>query len=219
VLVTSRSFDEYRAFFGLGDDDLDRRVLDCCAGASGFAAVLAHRGGRVVALDPAYADGADASVRAARDGASGGQTIIADHSDRFTWHWYGSPERRAEMRTAAQRAFSADVAARPGGYVAGSLPALPFADRAFDLALCSHLLFTWSDVLDRGWHEAALVELLRVAHEVRVFPLVVQGTGEAVPFLPDLLSTLRACGHHAETAPVDYEFQRGAAEMLVLRRG
>ncbi|SDO60531.1 hypothetical protein SAMN05660199_02268 [Klenkia soli] len=219
MLVTSRSFDEYRAFFGLTDDDLGRRVLDCCAGASGFTAVLAQCGGQVVAVDPAYAGGPDALARAARDGTSGGQAIITDHHDRFTWRWYGSPERRAEMRAAAQRAFSADVVGRSGGYVAGALPALPFTDGAFDLALCSHLLFTWSDVLDQAWHEAALVELLRVAAEVRVFPLVVQGTGDDVPFLADLVAALRERGYAADTVPVGYEFQRGADRMLVVGHG
>jgi hypothetical protein len=55
-------------------------------------------------------------------------------------------------------------------------PDLPFRDDVFELALCSHLLFTWSDAFDEEWHRQALADLLRVAREVRVFPLVVQGT-------------------------------------------
>lgn len=218
VLVTSRSFAEYEAFFALTPDDLAGRVLDCSAGASGFAAVAAERGTRVVAVDPVYAAGPAALVAAARDGVAAGQAIIADHADRFTWSWYGSPGRRAAIRAQAWTAFGADVIRRPGGYVAGTLPALPFANGAFDLALCSHLLFTWSDVLDRAWHRAALLELLRVATEVRVFPLVVQGTGDAVPFLPGLVEEVRALGVVAAVRPVQYEFQRGGSDMLVARR-
>ena len=110
-------------------------------------------------------------------------------------------------------------AAHPETYVAGALPDLPFAANTFDLALCSHLLFTWADVFDEEWHLQALRELLRVAAQVRVFPLVVQGTGAPVPFLPDVTQRLTDDGHHVDLAGVPYEFQRGASTMLTLNRG
>ena len=45
-----------------------------------------------------------------------------------------------------------------------------FADREFDLALCSHLLFLYSEQLTADFHLASIRELCRVAGEVRVFP-------------------------------------------------
>ncbi|WP_125776511.1 hypothetical protein [Antribacter gilvus] len=218
MLVTSRHLAEYRAFLDLTDADLGGRVLDCSAGASGFAAAVNAGGGTVTAVDPAYAD-LDA-LRAAVEGSlSGGAALIDAHADRFTWDWYGSPEGRQALRDEAREAFLADLAAHPGTYVPGGLPALPFADDAFDLAVCSHLLFTWADdTFDEAWHHAALTDLLRVAREVRVFPLVLQGAGEPVPFLPRLLDRFRAEGRTAEVRRVPYEFQRGADEMLVLGR-
>jgi hypothetical protein len=73
-------------------------------------------------------------------------------------------------------------------------------------------LFTWSDVFDVHWHRRALAELVRVTRrEVRVFPLVVQGTGEPVPFLGQLKAEL-----NARIVTVPYSFQRGANEMLVI---
>ena len=218
MLVTSRSFDEYAAFFALTPDDLAGRILDCSAGASGFAAVANARGGAVTAVDPAYQRGVDALVAEIEASAVEGGAILADHEGRFVWDWYGSPERRDELRRRACTAFLADLRAHPATYVPGELPALPFADGAFDLALCSHLLFTWSDVLGEEWHEQALLDLLRVAPEVRVFPLVEQGTGEPVPFLPGLLDRFRGEGHRVDVVDVPYEFQRGAHRMLVLRR-
>ncbi len=214
MLVTSRSFAEYEAFFALTAADARRAVLDCSAGASGFAAVANARGGRVTAVDPAYSLGREALAAAARASLTTGGAVVDDHEDRFTWRWYGSRERRDELRRGALAAFLDDLRERPTTYVAGSLPDLPFAGGAFDLALCSHLLFTWSDVFDEAWHEAALVEMLRVAREVRVFPLVVQGTGDPVPFLPSVLDRLRASGCRAEVVDVPYEFQRGGRRML-----
>ena len=57
----------------------------------------------------------------------------------------------------------------------GALPDLPFDDGAFDLALSSHLLFLYSEQFDLGFHVRALEEMLRVAAEVRVFPLLQGG--------------------------------------------
>jgi hypothetical protein len=62
-----------------------------------------------------------------------------------------------------------------------------------------------------------LRELIRVSnHEVRIFPLVMQGAGDSVPYLPELLEALD--GVTWEIRKVPYEFQVGANEMLVLTR-
>lgn len=218
VLVTSRSFSEYEAFFALEPDDLNGRILDCCAGASGFAAEATARGIQVTAADPAYRSTIETLGPEAMASNQQGSAILDQHDDRFTWSWYGTPERRNAMRRAALAAFLDDIRAAPDRYVAAALPDLPFPDRAFNLALCSHLLFTWADIFDERWHLAALTELLRVASEVRVFPLVLQGTGEPVPFLPALVEQIGADGYRVEIETVPYEFQIGANKMLRLRQ-
>ena len=116
-------------------------------------------------------------------------------------------------RTASIEAFTEHFAANPEQYVAASLPELPFPDRSFDLALCSHLLFSYADRLDREFHLASILELVRVAAEVRVFPLVPMGLAEN-PGLPEVIAELEAMHVHAVVRPVDYEFQRGGHSML-----
>ena len=219
MLVTSRSFGEYEAFFGLSSADLAGTVLDCSAGASGFVAAVNGRGGRATAVDPVYEQPAEELGAAANAALVQGEAILARHADRYLWSWYGSLERHHEVRRTALAAFLADLHRHPGSYVPGSLPHLPFDDGAFDLAVCSHLLFTWSNVFDEAWHEAAVLELLRVASEVRLFPLVAQGAGEPVPFLPTLIDRLRSLGHRADVVDVPYEFQRGASQMLAVKLG
>ncbi len=124
------------------------------------------------------------------------------------------------MRHVAGARFLADLRARPAHYVAGALPELPFATAAFDLVLCSHLLFTWAEQLGADWHLRALTELLRVSRgEVRVYPLVVQATGEPVGFLDRLRDDLHGRGHRTELREVAYRFQRGAHHMLRIRVG
>lgn len=212
MFVSSRSAAEYRAMFDLAPGDLTGSVLDCSAGGSSFTA---ETEGWVVAVDPAYALGRREVVERVRAGLGEGVRIIDENSDRFEWDWYGSPGRRAEMRRAAAERFVADLQERPERYVAGALPDLPLCSGGVDLVLCSHLLFTWADQLGEEWHRRALAELVRVARrEVRVFPVVVQGTGEPVAFLDGLRDELHALGHHTELRDVPYRFQRGGDQML-----
>jgi SAM-dependent methyltransferase len=215
MLVTSRSPAEYRAMFDLTAADLAAgSTLDCGAGGSSFTA---DARGQIVAVDPAYALGpVDLAVRL-REGLRDGGRIIDAHADRFDWRWYGDPGRRAEMRRAAAEAFLADIRARPGRYLAGALPHLPLASASFDLVLCSHLLFTWSDRLDVDWHRRAIAELVRVGRrQVRIFPLVVQATAAPVPFLDVLRAELDAAGLPSAVRTVPYRFQRGADQVLVI---
>jgi SAM-dependent methyltransferase len=195
---------------------LPARILDCAAGASDFVAQAARRGAAAVAADPGYRFGDDIAERA-RDGKRSGNDMIASHRDRFTYAWYGAPETRTEMRLGAIDGFAEDYRAHPERYVAAELPELPFADAAFDLAVCSHLLFTWATDLDEHWHHDAILELCRVATEVRIFPLVLRETGDPVPFMESLLARLTHAGIAAERRTVAYEFQRGANQMLLAK--
>ena len=119
----------------------------------------------------------------------------------------------------ALRRFLADFDAgrRSGRYVEATLPALPFTDDTFELALCSHFLFLYSVQFDLDFHLAALREMLRVAAEVRVFPLLQVG-GAPSPHVRGVEEAFTAAGIRTTVEPVPYEFQRGGNHMLRLRR-
>lgn len=221
MLITSRSSAEYRAMFDLTDADLAGAwLLDCCAGGSSFVADAEAMGAAgAIAVDPAYLLPRSALVGQVREGLVDGGRMIDAHADSFDWTWYGEPGRRARLRVAAADRFAADIAARPDRYLAAALPQLPLAEGSVDVALCSHLLFTWANQFDADWHRAALAELLRVARrEVRVFPLVLQQTGAPVSFLDDLRADFARLGHPSQVRAVPYRFQVGGDRMLVLRR-
>ena len=104
-----------------------------------------------------------------------------------------------------------------GRYVPASLPELPFKDGQFDLALCSHLLFAYSEQITAAQHIAAILEMLRVAKEVRIYPLL-DIEGYPSMHLSDVVSELAEAGIQVDRQTVGYELQRGATEMLSLSR-
>jgi hypothetical protein len=215
--MSSRSFAEYRAMFAIDDCDLGGVILDCGGGASSFVAEARARGARALAADPLYTDGAAVLADRLSADLTQGNAMINANADRFVWEWYGSAERRGEMRLNARSEFIADIRRRPGSYLAAGLPHLPLADDSVDMVLCSHLLFTWAGRLDQEWHRAAITEMSRVSRgEVRIFPLVHLGDGEPVDFLDALQADLRAEGRVCAVRKVPYEFQRGADHMLTV---
>ena len=219
VVPWGRSFDEYRRMFALSDMDLSRSILGCGDGPASFNAEATGRGTSVVSVDPIYTfDGPQIQERI----AATCDTILDQtrrNAHEFVWDAIGSVEELGRVRMAAMQAFLDDYPAgkTQGRYVDAQLPALPFADGSFDLALCSHLLFLYSRQLDQSFHVAAAVELCRVAAEVRVFPLIALG-GEPSPHVAPVAVALRARGFEVSLEKVPYEFQKGGDHMMRARQ-
>ncbi|MBV8275054.1 MAG: hypothetical protein JO170_07330 [Verrucomicrobia bacterium] len=104
-----------------------------------------------------------------------------------------------------------------GRYVVAALPTLPFNDGEFDLCLCSHLLFLYTAQLSVDFHLASMLEMLRVAQEVRVFPLLDLDLQRSAHLVP-ILAELRSANFHADIVDVPYEFQKGGGQMLRVNR-
>jgi ubiquinone/menaquinone biosynthesis C-methylase UbiE len=94
-----------------------------------------------------------------------------------------------------------DAGLEAGRYVDASLPELPFFDNEFDLGLCSHLLFLYSEQIDAAQHIEALTEMCRVAKEVRVYPLL-SLDGRLSQHLPGVLRYFNEREYRAELKPV-----------------
>lgn len=216
VVPWGRSFDEYRAMFELSDNDLDKRILGCGDGPASFNAEATDRGCRVTSCDPFYGF-AVADIRRRIDQVY--PEIMAkmrEEHENYIWDSLGTVERLGEVRMNAMSRFLSDFDAgyQQGRYVEASLPTLPFTDSEFDLALCSHYLFLYSDHVDGQAHLASMRELCRVASEVRVFP-VVSLSGSLSQHLDTVRNGLTADGIEVALRPVRYRFQRGATHMLV----
>jgi len=67
------------------------------------------------------------------------------------------------------------------------------------------------------FHVCTLKEMLRVALEVRIFPLRALD-GAPSPHLDLVMRQLERLGFEAKVLNVPYEFQRGANEMLCIKK-
>ena len=224
IVPWGRSFDEYRRMFGLSGTDLASRTLGCGDGPASFNAEATAAGHAVTSCDPIYAFTAGDIRRRVEETYDAVISQVRRHPERFVWDSFRDPDELGRHRLAAMRRFLEDFerGKAEGRYVAASLPALPFADGEFRLALVSHLLFLYSEHLDEAAHLASVTELLRVAEEVRIFPLVTLGNRWS-PHVEAVRSAVEAAGHSAEVVAVPYEFQRAEGQagglMLRLRRG
>ncbi len=138
------------------------------------------------------------------------------NQERVLWHEIELPQRLGEVRKAAMRRCLDDLpqGLEAGRYRAEVLRSLPFEDRTFDRALCSHFLFTFPDQLSKAFHVAAIEEMCRVSREARVFPLL-ESYGDTSPLLKPVISTLRQREYVVQARLVLYEFQRGGSRMPV----
>jgi hypothetical protein len=217
VVPWGRSFDEYRRMFALTDADLQLRILGCADGPASFNAEATRNGYAVVSVDPLYR----LDSRTICDRITESYDRILEQTRRnmhqFVWDTLGSVDELGRVRMGAMQAFLADyqLGKHQGRYIDAELPMLEFPDKSFDLALCSHFLFLYTEQLSEDFHREAILQLCRVATEVRIFPLLALD-GSSSRHVSHIMETLEpVCEVRLETVP--YEFQRGGNQMMRLR--
>lgn len=215
VVPWGRSLDEYQHMFDLSPQVLQGKILGCGDGPASFNAELTAQGGQVVSVDPIYAFSGqqiEARVQATCT------TVVAQVQQSlhdYVWTTFRDPDDLGRHRLATMRRFLADYerGKAEGRYLIQALPTLNFADGAFDLALSSHVLLLYSEQLSFDFHLAAVLEMCRVAREVRIFPLLdlkCRLSGHIEPLRKELTNR----GYYVTIDAVPYEFQRGANQML-----
>ena len=219
VVPWGRSFEEYCAMFNLSESDLAGQLLGCGDGPASFNASLTRQGGSMVSVDPIYTFSAH-EIQERIDETY--ETVIGQarrNMEDFIWDRIASPEALGRIRMQAMTEFLADYPAglEEGRYVAGALPELPFPDRQFDLAVCSHFLFLYSEQLTEDFHVESIRELCRVAREVRIFPTLEFGAQES-RHLQAVTDRLLNGNHSVSVEIVPYEFQKNGNRMMSVRR-
>jgi len=216
VYPWGRNRDEYLRMFELDESYRDKAILDCAGGPSSFNAESTAKGWNVISVDPLYQFSAEEIRRRIDETNESLGKEVLKKSDRYSWNRIGTPEELIRTRMDAMTNFLADydLGLAEKRHINAALPTLPFAEKQFDLALVSHFLFLYEG-LGLDFHMASLNELLRVAKEVRIFPLVNLPGATSQHLLP-VWKHLKAKQVPIELVPMDYEVQIGGSIMLRL---
>jgi SAM-dependent methyltransferase len=219
VVPWGRSLTEYRSMFNLSATDLNAKILGCGDGPASFNAEMTELGHSVVSIDPIYQFSAEQIEQRVRATYEPVISQVKQNPDRYIWQNFQNADELGKARLVAMEKFLSDYESgkMAGRYLDQSLPTLEFADDQFDLCLCSHLLLLYSEQLSLDFHLAAIHELLRIAPEVRIFPLLKLDC-EPSPYLEVVMEELANKGYNAQVQYVAYEFQKGGNQMLSISR-
>ena len=220
IVPWGRNLSEYREMFSLMDHTFkNSKILGCGDGPASFNSEVTALGGSVVSVDPTYQFTAQQIASRIDDVALEVMAEVRQKQEDFVWKNITDPDALYEMRMSAMTMFLADFkhGKEEGRYRYEMLPKLSFEDREFDLALSSHFLFLYSEHLNEQFHKDAIDEMLRVAKEVRIFPLVTLN-GEVSKHLVPVIAYLQEKKYSCKVVKTTYEFQKGGNEMLQIKR-
>ncbi len=219
VVPWGRSYDEYIHMFNLTESDLKKNILGCGDGPASFNFELTQKGGNVISIDPIYQMSKN-EIKKRIDETY--QDVINQtklNLEKFNWTNIKSIEELAKIRLDSMNKFLDDfeLGLLQKRYIFAELPELPFSDNQFDLSLSSHFLFLYSDNLSFDFHLKSIKEMLRVSKEARIFPIL-DLNSKVSPYVEKIQMELDKEGIHLEIVKVNYEFQKGASQMLKIQK-
>ncbi|MEM1256323.1 MAG: SAM-dependent methyltransferase [Cyanobacteria bacterium P01_H01_bin.21] len=219
VVSFGRSFDEYAKMFSLTETELQQPILSVADGPASFNAEATRLGYRIKSVDPLYCFNA-AQIKQRFDAVVDDIIHQVETSlDDWVWSYHHSPDGLRKNRETAIELFCQDFeqGRTAGRYEVGELPQLNYPDAAYNLGLCSHFLFLYSEQFDQIFHLDAICEMLRVCREVRIFPLLNLDLNPS-PHLDFVISALKSMGYQCDVQLVVYKFQRNGNKMLKITR-
>lgn len=205
--------------FDLSESDRDKKILGCGDGPASFNAEMTALGHAVVSIDPIYQFSAKQIEQRVQASYEPIISQVKQNAHRYRWETVPDAETLGQARLRAMQTFLTDyeLGKATGRYLNQALPTLTLADNTYELCVCSHLLFLYSEQLSLDFHLASIQELLRVAREVRIFPLL-QLDCQPSPYLETAIKILSDQGHDICVQTVGYEFQKGGNQMLKIQR-
>ena len=219
VVPWGRNLQEYKEMGLFSEADTNKKILGCGDGPASVNKELTKMGVDITSIDPIY-QFSNKQIAQRIDETS---LVISEqlrlNSDDFVWKNIKDVDELVSLRLHAMEEFLEDyeVGKKQGRYQHRELPKLNFKDNAFDLAWSSHFLFLYSEHFNEEFHKQAIAEMLRVAKEVRIFPLLTLNNTRS-PHLEMVFEHLNKNAYNYEIIKSEYEFQKGAFEMLKIQR-
>ncbi|MGJ5632266.1 SAM-dependent methyltransferase [Nostoc sp. CALU 1950] len=219
VVPFGRSMDEYIKIFNLTNADLNKSIIGIGDGPASFNAEMTRQGKSVVSVDPLYQFSSDEILQRFNEVVDNIINQVKATSNDWVWSYHKSPDDLRQNRVKVIQEFLSDyeTGKKSNRYTVGELPKLAYDNQEFDIALCSHLLFLYSDHLDYDFHLNSVGEMLRIAKEVRIFPLITLMWKHS-QHLDEIVKYYTSKGYKIDIEKVEYELQPGGNQMLKITR-
>jgi len=220
VVPWGRNLQEYKEMFLLSKEDLQtKKILGCGDGPSSFNSEVSKLGGDITSIDTIYQFSKDAIQKRINETSLVIIKQIKQNKNDFVWKSVKSLEKLIDIRLTAMSNFINDYenGKKEKRYIHQELPKLSFMDNSFDLVLSSHFLFLYSKHFDLQFHIDSILEMCRVSKkEVKIFPLL-DLKNQKSQYLKPILEILKERGFKTKIVKTDYEFQKGANELLSIQ--
>lgn len=219
VVPFGRSKTEYELMFALTESDRLKSIIGIGDGPASFNAEMTAAGYQVTSIDPIY-QFTGAEIKSRFDACIDGIIEqVRNSPNNWVWSYHKSPDELRANREKAIAVFLKDYERGKieGRYLNAELPKLDFQDKQFQLALCSHFLFLYSEHLSFEFHLESIRELCRIAEEVRIFPLLNLAQARS-PYIDEICSILAKEGLSSEIMQVPYELQKGGNQAIIFRQ-
>ena len=215
IVPWGRTLEEYKLMFNLTDTDLRKKIIGCGDGPASFNCEMTELGFSVVSIDPIYQFSREQIKQRVYEVYEPVVSQVKQNAHRFVWKNFSDAVELGRVRLKTMEKFLSDYenGKQAERYLPLSLPSLDLLDNQFDLCLCSHLLFLYSEQLSLDFHLASIRELLRICDEVRIFPLLTLDC-EPSPYVEIVMQELDSKGFKVDIQQVSYEFQKGGNQML-----
>ncbi len=215
VVPIGRSLGEYIKMFNLTEKDLQKNIIGVGDGPASFNAEATQIGSKVISIDPIYQFTA-LEIQQRFDAVI--DNIMAQvkaNPNDWVWSYHQSPEDLFDNRKKSLNKFISDYyqGKLEQRYQIGELPKLHYQDNQFDLALCSHFLFLYSDFYDYQFHYLSIKEMLRISKEIRIFPLLKLDL-KFSEYVDKIVKDFKDQKYTIVVVNVEYQLQKGGNQML-----
>jgi len=213
-----RNLEEYKSMFNLIDSDLDKRIVSFGDGPASFNSEMTFLGKSVVSIDPVYRFTVDELKQRINETKDIVIEQTKNNLDNFVWKSIKNIQELELVRLSAMNNFLQDFekGKTDNRYINHELPnRTDFKAKSFDLALSSHFLVLYAQ-LGLDFHIESVKEMLRVATEIRIFPLM-NLDAEKSEVLDGLIEFFKA-DYSISIEKVSYEFQKNGNQMLKIKQ-
>ncbi len=220
-VLWGHQFAEYQDMFDLPQQPNEKKILELACGPTLVNHELTQKNYHVVSCDPWFdADKAKMQERFSENFDAQVQNIH-HHPERFDLKKYGGVEHLITHRHHNMDIFFDDF---QEGYQEkryqklNSLEHLNFDNSSFDLVLCANYLFTDLYEQDVDFHVNFIQEMVRVAHDVRIYPLT-NYKAKPSQILGPVLLALQQQGFQVIIQEVPFRFVPESKAMLRIQSG